>query len=349
MADKSFLESVSDGSLADSFADSLTSKKKSSIQGFLSQFADAQGRFVNAIDPLNSFDIMFKFFPRLTPASQKESALSGNWKSAANKLASYGVGKLQQATSNLVNNATGGLVASLMNLKNDSITKQHESYLNDSKKYSFANYLAIAELLTVEQHKTYSNSKIEVDWGSTGDWLGGTSAEADHMLELDLSYYVQEVTIPQVKMADGQKAITMTMGEFPTNGAYLLPDSNQLQIRVISTKLPLLETIFYPWMREITLPYWSYETQPYTTATITIDFSKHCDIQYVFCGCRPQQIESMQAKNEQLGENVTRNLTMVFDYMFIQSKSLSTMEDWKSKLLSTGKTMFNSAANMINL
>jgi hypothetical protein len=60
---------------------------------------------------------------------------------------------------------------------------------------------------------------------------------------------------------------------------------------IINTKLPLIERIFYPWLREVTLPYWSYNTQPYTTATITIDFSKHMDIQYVFYGCRPSNLD----------------------------------------------------------
>jgi hypothetical protein len=95
-----------------------------------------------------------------------------------------------------------------------------------------------------------------------------------------------------LKIPDGEKSATL-LGEFPVNGTYVIPDNNQLQLDVLCTKLPLHERLFYPWMREVTLPYWSYETQPYTTATITIDFGKHTDLKYVFCGCRPTSIETI--------------------------------------------------------
>ena len=85
------------------------------------------------------------------------------------------------------------------------------------------------------------------------------------------------------------------MGEFPVitqPGVY--PDG-AFNMEIINTKAALHERIFYPWMREVSLPYWSYETQPYTTATITVDFSKHNDMQYVFVGCRPDSFNTIQA------------------------------------------------------
>lgn len=71
-----------------------------------------------------------------------------------------------------------------------------------------------------------------------------------------------------------------------------------MQITFINTKLPLMERIFYPWLRETTMPFWVYADQPYTTADITIDFSKHTDIQYVFVGSRPSNIETVQPSND---------------------------------------------------
>lgn len=64
-------------------------------------------------------------------------------------------------------------------------------------------------------------------------------------------------------------------------------------MNIVNTKAPLAERVFYPWMRETTLPYWSYTNQPYTTATITVNFEKHTDMQYVFVGCRPSNIETL--------------------------------------------------------
>jgi len=45
---------------------------------------------------------------------------------------------------------------------------------------------------------------------------------------------------------------------------------------------------------------------------------------------------------------MTRDVSFWFDFMFVTS-SLKTTENWKDKLLSTGKTLFNSAAKMVNL
>ena len=59
-------------------------------------------------------------------------------------------------------------------------------------------------------------------------------------------------------------------------------------MEIINTKAALHERIFYPWLREVTLPWWSYDDQPYTTATVTIDFTKHNDVKYVFTGVRPK-------------------------------------------------------------
>lgn len=133
----------------------------------------------------------------------------------------------------------------------------------------------------------------------------------------------------------------------PLNGSVVIPDKKDLTMTIVNTRVPLLERIFYPWMREVTLPWWSYETQPYTTATITVDFTKHSDIKYVFYGCRPSQINLQQAKQSPDGDNLTRQLTMMFDFMIVKSK-LNVTESVKDKLLGSGKTLLNSASKMVN-
>ena len=159
---------------------------------------------------------------------------------------------------------------------------------------------------------------------------------------------MQEVTIPHITLNDNGKMTTL-LGELPANGTYVKPDNHLLIMQILNTKAALHERIFYPWLREVTLPYWSYGSQPYTTATITVDFSKHNDCKYVFCGCRPQQIYAMQGKQDtSSADNLTRQVTFLFDFMFIHS-DLTVSEEWTDKLLNTAKPILNSAAHALNL
>jgi len=66
-------------------------------------------------------------------------------------------------------------------------------------------------------------------------------------------------------------------------------------MQILNTKAPLIDRLFYPWMREVVLPFWSYETQPYTTADVHVSFYKHADIEYVFYGCIPVYMSAVQA------------------------------------------------------
>lgn len=54
---------------------------------------------------------------------------------------------------------------------------------------------------------------------------------------------------------------TMTptlFGEFPVNNTFVKPDNNKFTMTLLNTQLPLHDYLFYPWMREATLPKWSY-------------------------------------------------------------------------------------------
>lgn len=97
------------------------------------------------------------------------------------------------------------------------------------------------------------------------------------------------MTLPNIEVPP-IGASTNSFGEFPINGTFVKTDSNVVILKIVNTKVPLHERIFYPWLRETTMNWWSYDKQPYTTATITVDFTKHNDIKYVFCGCRPTKI-----------------------------------------------------------
>ena len=119
-------------------------------------------------------------------------------------------------------------------------------------------------------------------------------------------------------------------------------------MNVINTKASLHERIFYPWMKEVSLPYWSYETQPYTTATITVDFTKHNDVKYVFCGCRPDSFYPLQATQAPDSNNLTRSVTFMYDMMFVIS-GLKTIDSVGSKLLGAAGGLLGGASKMLKL
>jgi len=155
------------------------------------------------------------------------------------------------------------------------------------------------------------------------------------------------VTLPNIEVPP-IGASTNSFGEFPINGTFVKTDSNVVILKIVNTKVPLHERIFYPWLRETTMNWWSYDKQPYTTATITVDFTKHNDIKYVFCGCRPTKITMQQGTHEASSPNLTRDVSFLFDYMLVTS-SLTNCESLKDKLMSTGKSLVNSAGSMVNI
>ena len=301
----------------------------STLQDFLDFFSQADGRWANQIDPYNTFDVNIKFWPVYPTASQNED------KKLLDTIGNAAVGMVKNGVNNLVNNATGGLVASLINdIKGTSITGQKEKFSKAGVE-TFLEYLVPANLF----------KSIQQDQSLNSGWFGTGDANEVSPLEMNIGMYCQEITIPNMKIADMSETETM-LGKIPINGTMVIPDNNNLQLLILNTKVPLLERIFYPWMREVTLPFWSYDSQPYTTATITIDFTKHSDVKYVFCGCRPTYITSQQGKQQ--NGDVTRLVTMTFDFMFVTS-DLQTMESTADKLLGTAGGLASGAANMVGL
>ena len=194
---------------------------------------------------------------------------------------------------------------------------------------TFMEYLAAANLIVGQE-----------------DWIGEKAGQAVKPLILQLGPYCQEATLPNIEVPQSGTSIN-ALGEFPINGTIVKTDTNVIQLKIVNTKVPLHERIFYPWLRETTLNWWAYDSQPYTTATITIDFTKHNDIKYVFVGCRPQKIMMQQATQQPDSTNLTRDVSFLFDYMLVTS-SLKNCESLAEKVLSTGKSLVNSAASMLN-
>ncbi len=295
----------------------------SNLTGFYKTFSSSDGRMIRTLDTLNTFDISFRFYPRSTDKKKKKGLLD--------KITDSVVGAAQSAVSSAVNNLTGGLAASFMNDKK-AVKKEHDSFDRKDGKQSMMNYLAPANMFTD------ATSGI-------GAWIGGTSGGASKDIELDLSYYIQRCTLPDMQIVDSDVSKT-ALGEFPVNGIYIKPTTTTFTLEVLNTQAPILERLFYPWMREVTLPYWSYSEQPFTTADVTIDMTKHADIKYNFYGVRPKQIQTYDPSQE--NNNMTRQVIFMFDIMTIDSK-LKTMESIGDKLKALGKSLLSSGASILKI
>ena len=292
------------------------SSSGTTLQDFLDKFSSSAGRYVETLDPLGTFDVSITFFPSITPKEINE------WDRVAGSL----LNSLKSAGTSLLDNATGGLFSTLTEGGAGSVVKARSGF-GEVGKHSFIEYLAQANLIRGGEQ-----------------WMDPKQAACP--LELQLGLYVQKVTVPNLSLGGDSKSET-ALGSFPVNGTYIQP-SGDLVMDIVNTKASLHERIFYPWMREVSLPYWCYKTQPYTTANITIDFTKHNDVKYVFCGCRPKQINMLTATQVADSGNITREVTFAFDFMFVTS-SLNVNDSWSSKLLGTASSLASGAANMMNL
>lgn len=215
---------------------------------------------------------------------------------------------LQRGFNSMLNNATGGLFGKVMNSSKSTM-----------KTDGYSSIGAVA-----------SDSLFED--GSNG--------------VLDLTYFTQEATIPKISIPESEVSETV-IGTIKTHKMAVETDSKEFSLKILNTKVPILERIFYPWMREVSYPYWSYLTHPYTTATVTISFQSHSDVAYVFLGARPTSIESINATNS-LDTNMARGVTFAFDFMYVSSLGKNS-ETIKDTLANTGKSIINKAASMINL
>lgn len=308
------------GNAIDAYSGSGSSRPK--LQDFLDKFSSSQGRYVDTIDPLGLFKVRFRFFPSLTADELMQrggSALGRVGQSLVNSLKTMGTSVLDNATGGLFSSLTEGGAGSVMNAKEK---------FSETGRHSFMEYLAEANLLQGGEQ-----------WDSAG--------QANCPLTLDLSPYVQKITAPNIQMGGEQKSTINYLGEFPINGTYVQANG-ELQMEVINTKASLCERLFYPWMRECVMPFWSYDSQPYTTAEITVDFTSHNDCRYVFCGCRPKQIKMLDATQEADSGNLERNVVFMYDFMFVTS-DLNVNDSWSDKLLGAAGALAGGAAGMVNM
>ena len=322
------------GDIVNGAIDSVSgSSSGTHLKDFLNHFSPSDGKWIQTIDPLTTFELTFKFHPDQFDAGESKGSGGNGWVDKLKALGTSLANSAAQATTNALNNATGGLLGAMVG-QSTSVKKMHNDFKQAGQE-SFMEYLAPANMLATDAGAP-SFGKLSK--------LIGAPPDSVRPLELNLGVYCQDITVPQMTIPDGGVATGM-FGDFPINGTVLKPDNNKLTMSILNTRVPLIERLFYPWMREVTLPYWSYDTQPYTTATITVDFTKHADMKYVFCGCRPTFVNLTQP-NQQNSE-IKRQVTFAFDFMYISSK-LRHNEKALKKLLGSAQTLMNSGAKMMN-
>lgn len=220
---------------------------------------------------------------------------------------------LKTAGSNALANATGGLVTM------DSFSKDKK--LKDLRKKSDV-------------------SKSMMEFLTTGTKI------SDSKYSLDMTMFIQQMTLPNLQMT-GIEDIQTLFGNFSTSGYIIEPDSHEFTMSIVNIKLPIHETIFYPWMKEVTSPFWCYSSQPYTTATVEIDLSEHADLKYKFYGCRPYRIITLDP-TMQAPSQFTRDVIFKFDYMMVKS-DLKIQDSIQDKIKGVGTSLLNSAGGMIGL
>ena len=220
---------------------------------------------------------------------------------------------LKNAGSNALANATGGLITI------DSFSENKE--LKDLRKKSDV-------------------SKSMMEFLTTGTKI------SDGNYSLDMTMFIQQMTLPNIQMS-GIDDIKTLFGTFSTSGYIIEPDSHEFTMSIVNTKLPIHETIFYPWMQEVTSPFWCYSDQPYTTATAEIDLSEHADLKYKFYGCRPYRMITLDP-TMQTPSQFTRDVIFKFDYMMVKS-DLKVQDSIQDKIKGVGTSLLNSAGGMIGL
>lgn len=143
----------------------------------------------------------------------------------------------------------------------------------------------------------------------------------------NLGKFVQQINLPNFSVTSGSSIETVVHSAM-THKELLNPDSQTFSMDVINTKVPILEEIFYPWMREIQYPAWHYKTQPYTTADLTIDLTSHSDVSYHLLNCRPIQFDTFNPSQDLA--SITRTITFAFDLMYVTFMGNYTQDGLKN-------------------
>ena len=285
----------------------------SSTQGRLQTFLDTFQSQTNRknifkLDPYNNFTCKFEFTPDKIDTINTEDF----WTRAGKSLVNAGF----TAAVNAVDNLTGGLFSGAADMfsgqEDINPFSRKETNKGDAGKYTILNNSA--EGIFLKKAKSDNSGKNLFQKASAA-----VSAQKNDgtYLGWDLTQFVQRINLPNITIPNSENISTI-LGNFQTTGTLVDVESHEFSIDILNTKLPLIETVFYPWMREVTLPYWSYNQYPYTLGKLTIDLNTHCDVQYIIYGVKPKTVQTYNPSQE-FNSNMVRFVTFSFDYMLVKS------------------------------
>ena len=152
----------------------------------------------------------------------------------------------------------------------------------------------------------------------------------------NMNKFVQRITLPNFTITNDTNAETVAHVAI-MHKMLLNSEQQTFTMDLINTKVPVLEHVFYPWMREIQYPSWNYSSQPYTTADITISLISHSNVKYHILKCRPTSFDTYNPSQE-LGA-ITRPIVMTFDLMYVEysgNYTQSILSNLASKLVNKG-------------
>lgn len=191
------------------------------------------------------------------------------------------------------------------------------------------------------------------------DHIGSSESVIPYLFEYgkidmkNLAMFFQSIDLPNIKSETFQPELGQmeNFGQAVLPIGMIIPENNIITLNVLDTEYSLIENIFYPWMRETNLPFWQYDAQPYTTATLTINFiplspiamkglaasipgvstiasmfgaKDNCLSQdeflfkYIFTGCKPVFCETVKPTQQPL-DSLTRQVQLSFNNMYIHS------------------------------
>lgn len=318
------------GKLGQKIANSLTGSTKiqyksknekvffGGLEGFYNQFSGLSQNLPDVIDPFNTFECSFTFFPNIV-SIVKTTEIKQSGQIDGEEV--YSIEGIDEPEQTSVTTILGKLIPSIKNTKTETQVVEYSSIDIDDSNNSTTHTNVIKEDI-----KTVSTNQDMI---------------------INLGIYIQKVALPNVQIESGEDVQTL-MGKFPIPGKIVAPSDNTFSMDIINVSSPIIENIFYPWMRETTLPSWLYNSQPFTTALISFDFSEHCNIKYHFVGCRPTHVQLIQPDQAPV-QNLTRNVQFTFDYMTIEKVESSQVSKKQSKAnMSSGAKNGNSNSNLAN-
>jgi hypothetical protein len=157
----------------------------------------------------------------------------------------------------------------------------------------------------------------------------------------DLKYFIQEVTLPNIRVPIEQQVVGTGFMQGSIPGHLVIPEARTFDISLLTTEFSLHEHCFYYWLKETVSNKWIYvaehndfDSRPFTKADIKISFTsmKTNELLHsiVLTDCFPVTIAVPTINQTLVTESPSRKVSFAFNNIFVSSTF--TGIDWTSKL-----------------